>query len=388
MEHLNGGGAAKLSELLLDLYAPRSLPSFRRRLLKTAHQVFDGEMVCHNEINLSTGQSLSVLARPVEGFDCLREAFFTHVQDHPSIQHLIATDGQETTAVKTSDFVTQRKWRGSGLYREFYRELDDIRYQLTIGHKVDGCLLFFAVSRKNCDFSEQERTLLTLLRPHFVQAYENARIYSALEEARRGESAWSESSERPGWLRSDREGRILAGNEAAWEAIERWFPEEGGDPDCLPQSLCLQLRRDKTQTFTRLTEARAPFYLADQRGELDIRMFDDSKNETCELIFLERLAGNGVGSLRSRLGLSKRETDVLRWVVEGKTNREIALILGLSLSTVKTHMSSILRRLGVETRTAAVSRAMELTHFHAFPADSESTCFAFVPRDDLPPRAG
>ena len=361
MEALTWGGAAKLSELLLDLYAPCGLPLFRRHLLKTAHRVFDGEMVCHNEINLSTGQSVSVLARQIEGFDALREAFFVHVDDHPSIQHLIANDGQETTAVKTSDFVTQRKWRGSGLYREFYRELDDIRYQLTIGHKADGWLMFFAVSRKNCDFTEQERTILTLLRPHFIQAYENARIYSALEDVGEGSCASPETPDRPGRLRCDREGKILDGNEAAWEAMERWFPEEADDPDRLPESLRLQSRRVTKAPFARLAKDGSPFHVTDHRGELDIRMFYDPKSETCELVFLERLPGKGVGGVRTQLDLSKREIDVLRWVVEGKTNQEIALILGLSLSTVKTHMSSILRRLGVETRTAAVSLAMELT---------------------------
>lgn len=53
---------------------------------------------------------------------------------------------------------------------------------------------------------------------------------------------------------------------------------------------------------------------------------------------------------------------MLRWVVEGETNDEIAAILGLSLSTVETHMSHILGRLGVDTRAAAVSRVFHVAH--------------------------
>ena len=43
----------------------------------------------------------------------------------------------------------------------------------------------------------------------------------------------------------------------------------------------------------------------------------------------------------------------LRWIREGKSNEEIAIILGLKISTVKTHVQHILRKLGVENRLAA-----------------------------------
>jgi len=46
-------------------------------------------------------------------------------------------------------------------------------------------------------------------------------------------------------------------------------------------------------------------------------------------------------------------------VTEGKTNPEIAVILGLSSRTVQTHLDRIFRKLGVETRTAAVTAALK-----------------------------
>jgi DNA-binding CsgD family transcriptional regulator len=157
----------------------------------------------------------------------------------------------------------------------------------------------------------------------------------------------------------------LSGSEAARQVVERWFPLEGTSPDRLPEPLRVRLRRDLEKP-DRPPEVRLPFSIADHRGELEVRIFCDPDAETCELRFFERLMGNGVGALRSALGLSRRETEVLRWLVEGKTNQEIAGILGVSLSTVKTHVSRILRRLDVETRAAAVSRAMERTRFQLF----------------------
>ncbi len=57
--------------------------------------------------------------------------------------------------------------------------------------------------------------------------------------------------------------------------------------------------------------------------------------------------------------LSEREMEVLNLVVEGKSNKEIASLLGISHQTVKNHITSILRKFGVEDRTQAVVYALK-----------------------------
>lgn len=57
--------------------------------------------------------------------------------------------------------------------------------------------------------------------------------------------------------------------------------------------------------------------------------------------------------------LSDREMEVLNLVVEGKSNKEIASLLGISHQTVKNHITSILRKFGVEDRTQAVVYALK-----------------------------
>lgn len=61
----------------------------------------------------------------------------------------------------------------------------------------------------------------------------------------------------------------------------------------------------------------------------------------------------------SQYHLSERELEVLRHMVEGMTNRQIAASLSISRSTVKFHVSSILAKLGVSSRTEAVALAMQ-----------------------------
>jgi DNA-binding NarL/FixJ family response regulator len=64
--------------------------------------------------------------------------------------------------------------------------------------------------------------------------------------------------------------------------------------------------------------------------------------------------------LQRVLGLTPRVAEVLLWVAQGKTNADIATILGISESTVKKHLLEIFQRIGVETRSAATLRALEV----------------------------
>ncbi len=59
------------------------------------------------------------------------------------------------------------------------------------------------------------------------------------------------------------------------------------------------------------------------------------------------------------LGLTPREAEVLFWLAQGKANADIAIILEMSMPTVKTHLGHIFTKLGVENRTSAVVRALE-----------------------------
>jgi len=57
--------------------------------------------------------------------------------------------------------------------------------------------------------------------------------------------------------------------------------------------------------------------------------------------------------------LTSRETEVLNWMAQGKTNPEIAVILGVAAGTVKLHVQHVLAKLGAENRMAATVVARE-----------------------------
>jgi DNA-binding NarL/FixJ family response regulator len=60
------------------------------------------------------------------------------------------------------------------------------------------------------------------------------------------------------------------------------------------------------------------------------------------------------------LGLTTREAEVLLWVAQGKSNGDIAILLGMAEKTVKKHMGNIFQKLGLEGRNAATVQALEV----------------------------
>lgn len=64
-------------------------------------------------------------------------------------------------------------------------------------------------------------------------------------------------------------------------------------------------------------------------------------------------------ALRRRFGLTVREADVLLWIANGKTNREIGQILEMSPRTVNKHLEQVFRKQGVENRTSAAAAAIK-----------------------------
>ena len=81
--------------------------------------------------------------------------------------------------------------------------------------------------------------------------------------------------------------------------------------------------------------------------------------------------------------LSKSDIEILKWVKEGKSNNEIGSIIGKSQWTVKYHMSKIMKKLNVSSRTKAVTKAMgqgllEETSLHENVLPPKSTTFVGI----------
>jgi DNA-binding NarL/FixJ family response regulator len=65
--------------------------------------------------------------------------------------------------------------------------------------------------------------------------------------------------------------------------------------------------------------------------------------------------------IRQQHSLTRRETDILRRVIDGLLNTEIAEELQMSEQTVKDHLSNIYRKIGVENRLSLIRNLMQIS---------------------------
>ncbi len=93
-------------------------------------------------------------------------------------------------------------------------------------------------------------------------------------------------------------------------------------------------------------------------GERDL--LDALRPALANLYRFAMLAGDFALAQPRATPLTRREEEVLRWVAAGKTDLQVAAILGASVRTVQKHLENAYVKLGVENRTAAAMRFEEL----------------------------
>lgn len=155
------------------------------------------------------------------------------------------------------------------------------------------------------------------------------------------------------WLVCDDSGRVLRAEPLALERM-RAALGPGAPLDRIPDAWRAELRH-------RARGGPATVFWHSLRGQpmsVHVAPIRPTPNEF-SVGFLAQPGPPDPTTAYQRLGLTPRQAEVLHWVAQGKTNPEIAIILGLSALTVKKHLEGIFHALGVENRTAAASLALQ-----------------------------
>jgi DNA-binding CsgD family transcriptional regulator len=236
-----------LQRAILELYEYRDLETFRQMLpgflLKLVPA--DQSNLCVYQIApapklIRCSESEQIIVKHAPWAESL-------VARHPSTKYFM--QGGELTAVKLSDFFTLDQLKSS-MFWDFLHQTK-LEYNLTVPVESAEGVAAMSVANHRKDFSERDRLMFNLVRPHFNQAQRNAELATRRLKAR--------------------------------------------------------------------TKPLAAYHL------------------------------------------TPRETEVARWVSQGKTNPEIAIILQASPRTIEKHMEKILDKLGVENRTTAAAAIASAT---------------------------
>lgn len=355
MERLSQKDIRALLEFLRDSYALRDLDAFATHVVSALSRVVPADITTYNEVNprqLRTNWRWNpAIEVPLD----LQRAFERHMPEHPVIvHHARAHDGR---TLKISDFLDRRRFHRLGLYAEFFRHFD-VEHQMAVTLPAPRPLIIgIALNRSRRDFTERDRLLLNLLRPHLIQAYWNAGIVAAWQSDLARISEGIDALGR-GVVVMSRDGtvRVATGRARRW--LAEYFDRSPRPSRELPDALRRWVYDQERQIG--LTDdvlaPRQPLVIQRDGRQLTVRLISDPGG--CVLLLEERHAAPSAKVFIS-FGLTSREAEVLAWVVQGKTNPEIGIILGIRARTVGKHLERVYSKLGVETRTAAAARALE-----------------------------
>jgi len=207
------------------------------------------------------------------------------------------------------------------------------------------------------DFSERDRLLLNLVRPHVVQAYRNARAVTRMSR-NLGMAFSALDSLDSAIVLVTQAARVLATRRAT-QLLAKYFPGTAPTHSQLPDTLRRWTRHQMDNLRgTSVPAVLTPLTVEKGGSRLVVRLLPDTD---CFPLNLTEPPNAAAHETFQRFGLTPREAEVLSWVAQGKTNIVIGKILGLSPRTVQKHLEHIFQRLGVETRTAAAAWALQ-TH--------------------------
>ncbi len=91
---------------------------------------------------------------------------------------------------------------------------------------------------------------------------------------------------------------------------------------------------------------------------VQIRYFKPAEDETHLLRIIQSEAMFDASILKNNLKLTKRESEVLLWLAQGKSNKEIAEILNISPRTINKHLEQLFPKIDVDNRTSAAALAI------------------------------
>ena len=358
--HLSHGDVESLSTFLLRLYAVTDLQDFRTTLVQGLRQLVPADRCSFNYIDAMTTEPAWV----ADGLDYPMNAqiFAAHIREHPIPVHVRRTGAPG--CFRLSDLTTRQAFRGSPLYACWYKPLGIEHQLITLVRGAGPRFVAVALSRNGrLDFSDRDSAIGTVLVPHLIGSY-RAALRASEAEREIGLLSQGLESVKTGVILLSEDGRMMLGTPLARRWLEKYFGTPKHDSTRLPEPLHDWVARSNgcgnpTETVSR---PRSPLVMEVEDRRLAIDLVGDRRH--LALLLSEQFVEIPAKMLEA-LGLTPRETEVLKWVAEGKRDGEIAIILGLSSRTVSHHLERIYRKLSVETRTAAAARAREVVSLAA-----------------------
>lgn len=261
-----------------------------------------------------------------------------HMQEHP-VFHMLRRAGEAPVACKTTDAASQRELDETPLFRDAYRHMG-CRYHLALvleAPEVPRCTL--AIGRNGSDYSAGQVQALQTSAQHLLLALTKLGRIDRLEKSVAGPGALRFRALKTG-------GRwyfTFTDDETAGRVAKNFG--RAAEKFLVPPLISVRLDRLPVAGIELICSTGLAWKL---------RAEPDGPDQAS--VWIE--PGPLVKLREGFPGLTTREAETAVWLCEGKSNPEIAIILGISAKTVEKHMEGVFRKVGVEGRVAAVQRLL------------------------------
>lgn len=339
----------RIHQGLLPLYRERDREEHGRVMMNLIMEFVSADSVAINCLDITTGGYTMQVAP--EGLWSLEtvEAIRPNLHESPFPAYHLAT-GDDRWKM-TTDFMPLEDFRETGLYRSlrcWNVEMQMCALLAIVNHTAHA----ITVHRTSGGFEERDREILDVLHPHLVTSYLNA---MAFEQADRSLGQFrclmDQAPGAYGYLERDGKLGWLQPKAVVW--LNEFFPEGKRTQDGLPVEI-YKMALELSATGRDAVHLETPGAVSGLFVCVAVSPMGGW------MLRLEKRPHELPPRFRDLAQFSKRVNEVLRWMVEGKRNGEIATILGISPRTVEKHVSVILESLGVENRATAIVRAMEV----------------------------
>jgi DNA-binding CsgD family transcriptional regulator len=340
VERLRKRELRALLDFIKDCYPICDLETFSRRVVSRLSKIVPTEIISYNGINPRRQPNACATYPHVAYSASQKKIFEQRVREHPVVIH----HGKTRQTVQL--------FQHTGLHNELYPRFGE-KYRI-----APRLIKQVAINCKK-HLAGHDKLLLKLLSPHLNQAYRNAQTVTHLQQKLTlVDLALYRLS--LGLIFLTPNGKICLATTWAMQQLASYWGPQFLRENCLPEPLWTWVKQQEIALASKgkngVLLQQNPLVLVRESKRLVIHPVFDF--DQILLLVEERPIAPQPQPLVG-ISLSPREEQVLNLVAQGKTDKEIGMILALSTRTVQKHLEHIYQKIGVQSRTAAAAKVYD-----------------------------
>lgn len=356
MARLTHSDLEAVLRVVQEVSRARTRDEFSRVAVTELAELVRSDALALNEVDPNAGR-ISYIAEP-ESFAPppeLSERLMQLADEHPLMRYYASSgDG---SAKRISDFWTQEQFHASSVYQQVYRHIG-VEYQMSLALPAPKPeLVAMVATRTYKDFSERDLFVLNTLRPHLAQAWYNAKDQDHLRSLLRVAADAAADGGANVIVLSDPPYELTP---QALVCLYRYF---GRPTQTSPFPFRVERWLEHQRSLITASDSLAllkPLRAGPREAPVWLRYLPAQSDQPGALLLRTESLDRRQLQFET-LGLTSREAEVVRGVVDGKSNAAIGEDLHLSAGTVKKHLDNIYTKLGVRGRGALTAFVLNVS---------------------------